>query len=136
MINMFDTRGARPDRAGARASRGFIFGAFRRRNGIMISCDPLLARGRRDSLREHRFAVQHLWLNTDDRVAHASPRRNGHVANAVVAVAAAVATKSAETFRCECDVGRVVDGARGRRAAVLRSTKGARQRSTSSASEQ
>jgi hypothetical protein len=31
-----------------RASGGFIFGAFRRRNGIMISCDPLLARGRRD----------------------------------------------------------------------------------------
>lgn len=45
-----------------RASGGFIFGAFRRRNGIMISCDPLLARGRRDSLREHRFAVEYLGL--------------------------------------------------------------------------
>ena len=59
MINVFHTRGARPDQARARASDDFTSGAFRRRNGIMFFLGPLLACGRRDSLREHR-AVEHL----------------------------------------------------------------------------
>ena len=36
MANVFHTRGARPDRARARASDDFTSGAFRRRTGIML----------------------------------------------------------------------------------------------------
>ena len=36
MINVFHTRGARPDQARARASDDFTSGAFRRRTGIML----------------------------------------------------------------------------------------------------
>ena len=79
----------------------------------MISCDPLLARGRRDSLREHRFAVEYLGFNIDDCVERASPRCNGDVAHAVAAVDAAVAAKSAQNFSGARDVGGVVEGACG-----------------------
>ena len=80
MINVFHTRGARPDQARARASDDFTSGAFRRRNGIMFfwrttACVWSSRQSARASFRRRTFVIEHRRSRRAREPAMQRPRR-------------------------------------------------------------